>query len=158
MHTLVTRKPRTPEKSRVRGSSVFIIPCARHFVFIQVDLIGDVFICHDVCSFRRGLSGQEKTTLVHERPKVNLILGTKAGKLLRCHPNWRKCARSATCHHTPFLGNGGKSPSDFTASRRLVRPLQSIRQGRLCCARTGRQLSGKDANPRLLLCFCGLLL
>jgi len=26
MHTLVTRKPRTPEKSRVRGSSVFIIP------------------------------------------------------------------------------------------------------------------------------------
>ena len=28
MHTLVTRKPRTPEKSRVRGSSVFIIPYA----------------------------------------------------------------------------------------------------------------------------------
>ena len=26
MHTLVTRKPRTPEKSRVRGSSVFIVP------------------------------------------------------------------------------------------------------------------------------------
>ena len=26
MHTLVTRKPRTHEKSRVRGSSVFIIP------------------------------------------------------------------------------------------------------------------------------------
>lgn len=26
MHTLVTRKPRTPEKSRVRGSSVFILP------------------------------------------------------------------------------------------------------------------------------------
>ena len=35
MHTLVTRKPRTPEKSRVRGSSVFISPqkgSARHFV------------------------------------------------------------------------------------------------------------------------------
>lgn len=28
MHTLVTRKPRTPEKSRVRGSSVFILPCS----------------------------------------------------------------------------------------------------------------------------------
>jgi hypothetical protein len=26
MHTLVTRKPRTHEKSRVRGSSVFILP------------------------------------------------------------------------------------------------------------------------------------
>ena len=26
MHTLVTRKPRTHEKSRVRGSSVFIVP------------------------------------------------------------------------------------------------------------------------------------
>jgi hypothetical protein len=26
MHTLVTRKPRTPEKSRVRGSPVFIVP------------------------------------------------------------------------------------------------------------------------------------
>lgn len=40
---------------------------------------------------------------------MNLILGTKAGKLLRCHPNWRKCARSATCHHTSFPGNGGKA-------------------------------------------------
>ena len=48
-----------------------VIPCARHFVFIQVDFVGDVFICHDVCSFRRGLSGQEKTTLVHERPIRN---------------------------------------------------------------------------------------
>lgn len=40
---------------------------------------------------------------------MNLILGTKAGKLLRCHPNWRKRARSATCHHTSFPGNGGKA-------------------------------------------------
>ena len=48
-----------------------VIPCARHFVFVEVDLVGDVFACHDVCSFRRGLSGQEKTTLVHERPIRN---------------------------------------------------------------------------------------
>ena len=37
------------------------------------------------------------------------LLGQKSEKLLRCHPNWRKCARSATCHHTSFLGNGGKA-------------------------------------------------
>mgnify|MGYP003168817551 CR=1 FL=1 len=64
--------------------------------------------------FDRGLSGQEKRPLSTERPKVNLILGTKAGKLLQCHPNWRKRARSATCHHTSFPGNGGK------ARRRLL--------------------------------------
>ena len=59
--------------------------------------------------FDRGLSGQEKTTLVHGKTNTELIFGTKAGKLLRCHPNWRKCARSATCHHTSFPGNGGKA-------------------------------------------------
>ena len=59
--------------------------------------------------FGVAFPGKKKRPLSTERPKVNLILGTKAGKLLRCHPNWRKRARSATCHHTSFPGNGGKA-------------------------------------------------
>ena len=59
--------------------------------------------------FGGAFPGKKKRPLSTERPKLNLILGTKAGKLLRCHPNWRKCARSATCHHTSFPGNGGKA-------------------------------------------------
>ena len=47
------------------------------------------------------------------RPKKDLvtgIFGTKALKLLRCHPNWRfETARSAARRHAPFLGNGGKA-------------------------------------------------
>ena len=47
------------------------------------------------------------------RPKKDLvtgIFGTKALKLLRCHPNWRfETARSAARQHAPFLGNGGKA-------------------------------------------------
>lgn len=41
MHTLVTRKPRTPEKSRVRGSSVFILPSPQKQQEI-VDYISEV--------------------------------------------------------------------------------------------------------------------
>lgn len=41
MHTLVTRKPRTPEKSRVRGSSVFITPHQlRHTYITELILSG----------------------------------------------------------------------------------------------------------------------
>ena len=46
MHTLVTRKPRTPEKLRVRGSSVFIIPCQTTGVSYKSSLTALFCVCN----------------------------------------------------------------------------------------------------------------
>ena len=103
---------RTPLSARRRGLDLHVradvIPCARHFVFIQVDLVGDIFICHDVCSLRRGLSGQEKRPL-SMKDQYGIDLWDKSRKTSAVPPKLAQCAHSATCHHTPFLGNGGKA-------------------------------------------------
>ena len=124
--------------------------------------------------FDRGLSGQEKTTLVHGKTNTELIFGTKAGKLLRCHPNWRKCARSATCHHTSFPGNGGKarrtlpphgvssalrSPSSETVSAAITPTGSSLGKTQtlayssasvVCCFELGASI-----RPRRAICQAG---
>jgi len=56
----------------------------------------------------------------------------KSLKLLRCHPNWRFLARSATCHHTPFLGNGGKTRRCLLAV--AFSPPSAVHSAVLCSA------------------------
>lgn len=65
MHTLVTRKPRTPEKSRVRGSSVFIMP----YLFDDMS----------VGSFFSGIGAFEKAlTRLDEKKSENIQHGSSA--------------------------------------------------------------------------------
>ena len=59
--------------------------------------------------FDRGLSGQEKTAPVHGKTKSEFDPWDKSRKTSAVPPKLAQCAHSATCHHTPFLGNGGKA-------------------------------------------------
>lgn len=56
MHTLVTRKPRTHEKSRVRGSSVFIAPYVKVKAAGGMKTKADLFAFLEVGADRLGTS------------------------------------------------------------------------------------------------------
>ena len=77
--------------------------------------------------------GSKKDPHPKKRPVAG-IFGTKALKLLRCHPNWRfQTARSAARRHAPFLGNGGKARRGILG-KHPVRPALSGPFNRLASA------------------------
>ena len=107
--------------------SPHIVPGLRHLVLGEIDLVGDVLVFHGADPFKIGPFQWETSKRPSSHQKSpGRSLWDKSLKLLRCHPNWRKLAHSATCQHTSFLGNGEKPVGTYWESR-SVRPLQSIR-------------------------------
>ena len=110
-----------------------IVPIPGQLVFRQIDLVRDVLVCHGVVSFHASVPGKQKKTFVPQEPIPNGPLGQKSENFCGATQIGEKLARSATCYHTSFLGNGGKTRRYLLALRRSVRPRQSIGQSRLCC-------------------------
>ena len=87
------------------------------------------------------------------------IMGQKP-KLLRCHPNWRKNARSTARQHAPSPGNGGMPVSHTLRRAGFGAALTSpFGNGLRCHPRTNGRLSGSAVSLLLTLAlrFCLVL-
>lgn len=76
MHTLVTRKPRTHEKSRVRGSSVFIDPCSGsgHILVYMFDVLMQIYESY-------GYTTREAVASIVENNLYGLDIDDRAAQL-----------------------------------------------------------------------------
>ena len=70
-----------------------VIPGFRHLILGEIDFVGDFRLgFHSVHSFQKSAFSKgcvKKRPSSLEKEPVNGSFGTKALKLLRCHPNWR---------------------------------------------------------------------
>ena len=74
----------------------------------------------------------KKKTFIPSKEPGRISLGQSL-KLLRCHPNWRKLAHSATCNTRLSLVTGEKPVGAYWGEIPFSRPLRSIRRGPFCC-------------------------
>ena len=137
--------------------SPHIVPGLRHLVLGEIDLVGDVLVFHGADSFQNRpipMGDIKKRPSSHQK-SPGRSLWDKSLKLLRCHPNWRKLAHSATCQHTSFLGNGGKARR-YLLGIPFSPPSAVHSAGSSLPPSHHRRLSWKK-DIRVLVCVIGLL-
>ena len=150
MHTLVTRKPRTPEKSRVRGSSVFIVPCRGHFAFGEINFVRD-FLRHVLVHLSLNLHGSFLRDIPEIR-KPSCPYSTncwdRRDKTPAVPPGLTLARPLCVCQYIPAFCNGAPTPAHLLTS---ARPRKPIRQPPCAALPPSAALFGKGCDCLLTL-------